>query len=159
MSHHKPRWTLAQSPGLCQRLRPCAHTAHACTLVSKESRMTATSHEPHAFMRGLVSSLDRNSKRRPFRFGFTDRHIGRLDKVPVLSHRGPEDLRERSVAHGDQEHFTQAWTSCLEPGHSVVKEHVGKPSLSGEPECLSLHLPLLSESSESGKERRHSSHG
>jgi len=32
-------------------------------------------HEPHARMQGLVSSLGRNSERRPFRFGFTDRHI------------------------------------------------------------------------------------
>ena len=32
-------------------------------------------HEPHAYMQELVSGLDRNSERSPFRFGFTDRHI------------------------------------------------------------------------------------
>lgn len=38
----------------------------------------------------------------------------------------------------DHECFTQAWRSYLEPGHSVGKEPRGEPSLSGEPECLSL---------------------
>jgi peptidoglycan/xylan/chitin deacetylase (PgdA/CDA1 family) len=101
---------------------------------------------------GLVSSLHLNSERRPFRFGFTDRHIGHLDKVPVLSHRGPEDLRERSVAQGDQEHFPQAWTSCLEPSEcSVGKEPVGELSLSPAGECLSLHTSILAQKAKTGR--------
>ena len=37
----------------------------------------------------------------------------------------------------DHECFTQAWPSCLEPGHPVGKEPLSEVSLSGEPECLS----------------------
>ena len=59
--------------------------------------------------------------------------------------------RTRSVTI-DRECFTQARTSRLEPGHSVGKEPVGEPSLSGEPECLSLHLSILSGSAQSGKQ-------
>jgi hypothetical protein len=39
----------------------------------------------------------------------------------------------------------------LEPGHSVVSVPVGELSLSGEPECLSLHSSILFERSETGK--------
>ena len=49
-------------------------------------------------------------------------------------------------------HGILAWN----PFRSVGKEPVGEPSLSGEPECLSLHLPILSEQAKTGNvaERR-----
>ncbi|MGZ3628773.1 MAG: hypothetical protein ACXVDN_14050 [Ktedonobacteraceae bacterium] len=51
----------------------------------------------------------------------------------------------------DHECLTQAWRSCLERGHSVGKVPVGKPSLSSELECLSLHRTLLFGRAKSGK--------
>jgi hypothetical protein len=45
----------------------------------------------------------------------------------------------------DRERFTQARHSCLEPDRSVGKVPVGEPSLSGEPECLSLHSIILAQ--------------
>src|SRR5215471_12433503 len=97
--------------------------------------------------KGLVSSLDRTSgtpRGVPALASSTDTS-GTSDKRPVLiQHAGQGALCV------DHECFTQAWTSCLEPGHSVVKEPVGKPSLSGEPECLSLHGSLLFVHTENG---------
>src|SRR5258708_8956106 len=50
----------------------------------------------------------------------------------------------------DRERFTQARPSCLEPDRSVGKVPVGEPSLSGEPECLSLHAIMLAHEEKSG---------
>ena len=73
-----------------------------------------------------MSSLDRNSgtpRGAPALASSTDTS-GTSDKRPVLiQHAG------QGALFVDHECFTQAWTSCLEPGHSVVKEPVGKPSL------------------------------
>jgi hypothetical protein len=80
-------------------------------------------------------------------FGFTVRCIRGHRQKP----RPCPACRTRSVTI-DRECFTQARTSRLEPGHSVGKEPVGEPSLSGEPECLSLHLSLLSGPAQSGKQ-------
>lgn len=38
----------------------------------------------------------------------------------------------------DHERFTRAWILAQNALRSVVKEPAGEPSLSGEPECLSL---------------------
>jgi len=51
----------------------------------------------------------------------------------------------------DRERFTQARHSCLEPDRSVEKEPVGEPSLSGEPECLSLQESILTDQEKTGK--------
>lgn len=80
-------------------------------------------------------------------FGFTVRCIRGHRQKP----RPCPACRTRSVTI-DRECFTQARTSRLEPGHSVGKEPVGEPSLSGELECLSLHLSLLSGPAQSGKQ-------
>ena len=76
---------------------------------------------------------------------------GAIDDCPVLAqHAEPEALvSTKSVLplHG---------VLAGNPGHSVGKEPVGEPSLSGEPECLSLQGLILSEQSKAGNflERR-----
>ncbi len=53
----------------------------------------------------------------------------------------------------DRERFTQARHSCLEPVRSVGNVLVGEPSLSSEPECLSLRNPILTDGAKTGKRR------
>ena len=69
---------------------------------------------PPLEIRGLVSSLDRNSgtpRGVPALASSTDTS-GTSDKRPVLiQHAG------QGALFVDHECFTQAWTSCLEPGH------------------------------------------
>src|SRR5713101_9735004 len=63
---------------------------------------------------------------------------GASDNGPVLAPHA-----EQEAFTLDRERFTQARRSCLEPDRSVGKVPVGEPSLSGEPECLSLHVTIL----------------
>lgn len=79
-------------------------------------------------IQGLVSSLYRNSKRRPFRFGFNDRHIwksenftGHYDNVPVQSHRGERAACKNGTLF-DHEHFTWTWIPVQNALCSVGKE-------------------------------------
>ena len=67
--------------------------------------------------------------------------------------RYPSSIRlaERGTLLIDRERFTQARHSCLEPDRSVEKEPVGEPSLSGEPECLSLQESILTDQEKTGK--------
>jgi hypothetical protein len=53
----------------------------------------------------------------------------------------------------DRERFTCIRHSCTEPDRSVGKEPVGELSLSGEPECLSLHDPILYSSAKKQKDK------
>ena len=71
---------------------------------------------------------------------------------------GPIDKRPVLAQHAEQGAFS---TTSVLPEHGLLAQNlatqleryrVDKPSLSGEPECLSLHLPILSELSKSGKE-------
>jgi hypothetical protein len=51
----------------------------------------------------------------------------------------------------DREHFTWQRILCQNPAHEEAgKVPVGEPSLSGEPECLSLHSPILWNERKSG---------
>ena len=58
----------------------------------------------------------------------------------------PRAVVEKCPTKVGMSHGILGWN----PGHSVVKGPVGKPSLSGSPECLSLHCSLLSEQEKSG---------
>ena len=70
---------------------------------------------------------------------------GHIDKVPVLAQLAePEALP--STENVLPRHGVLAWNL----DRSVGKEPVGEPSLSGEPECLSLQLSILSEQSKTG---------
>src|SRR5260370_42084716 len=70
---------------------------------------------------------------------------GASDNGPVLAQHA-----EQEAFLIDRERFTQARRSCLEPDRSVGKVPVGEPSLSGEPECLSLHAIILAHEEKSG---------
>jgi hypothetical protein len=70
---------------------------------------------------------------------------GASDNGPVLA-----QLAEQEAFTLDRERFTQTRRSCLEPDRSVGKGPVGEPSLSGEPECLSLHSTILAHKEKSG---------
>src|SRR5216684_2817283 len=70
---------------------------------------------------------------------------GASDNGPVLAQHA-----EQEAFTLDRERFTQARRSCLEPDRSVGKVPVGEPSLSGEPECLSLHAIMLAHEEKSG---------
>jgi hypothetical protein len=65
----------------------------------------------------------------------------------------------------DRERFTPARPSCREPDRSAVppewgvgKEPGGEPSLSGEPECLSLHSPILASACKKWNQCRYAAH-
>ena len=71
---------------------------------------------------------------------------GPFDKRPVLAqHAEPE-------AFIDRERFTPSRFLDGNPTVQLERYHVGKPSLSGEPECLSLHTTILPALTKSGKE-------
>src|SRR5216683_811812 len=65
---------------------------------------------------------------------------GASDNGPVLAQHA-----EQEALALDRERFTQTRRSCLEPDRSVGKVPVGEPSLSGEPECLSLYATILAQ--------------
>ena len=70
---------------------------------------------------------------------------GMIDKHPVLTQHA-ESEASQSTENVLPRHGVLAWNL----DRSVGKELVGKPSLSGEPECLSLQLSILSEQSRTG---------
>ena len=69
---------------------------------------------------------------------FESEDSGASDNGPVLAQHA-----EQEALALDRERFTQTRRSCLEPDRSVGKGPVGEPSLSGEPECLSLHATII----------------
>src|SRR5260370_41932434 len=95
----------------------------------------------------LVSVLHRNSVQHRACTALISTHdtsesedSGASDNGPVLAQHA-----EQEAFTLDRERFTQTRRSCLEPDRSVGKGPVGEPSLSGEPECLSLHAPILAQ--------------
>ena len=60
----------------------------------------------------------------------------------------PNQERSQSTENVLPRHGLLAWN----PLRSVGKEPGGEPSLSGKPECLSLHTSLLPERTQTGKE-------
>src|SRR5258708_29595700 len=100
----------------------------------------------------LVSVLHRNSMHQRACTALISTHdpsesedSGASDNGPVLAQHG-----EQEALALDRERFTQARRSCLEPDRSGGKVPVGDPSLSGEPECLSLHSIMLAHEEKSG---------
>src|SRR5260370_37673709 len=101
---------------------------------------------------GLVSVLHRSSVQHRACTALISTHdtsesedSGASDNGPVLAQHG-----EQEGFTLDRERFTQTRRSCLEPDRSVGKVPVGEPSLSGEPECLSLHSTILAQEEKSG---------
>ncbi len=94
---------------------------------------------PHDLSQGLVSSLDRNSEKRPSALASpTDtlwercRSTGLSDKQPVLvQHAGQGALSTENV-------LPDSGFSVRTPYVQLEKKPVGEPSLSTEAECLSL---------------------
>src|SRR5260370_26315629 len=93
----------------------------------------------------LVSVLHRNSVQQRACTALISTHdtsesedSGASDNGPVLAQHA-----EQEAFTLDRERFTQTRRSCTEPDRSVGKLPVGEPSLSGEPECLSLHVTIL----------------
>src|SRR5258708_24643134 len=100
----------------------------------------------------LVSVLHRNSMHQRACTALISTHdtsesedSGASDNGPVLAQHA-----EQEAFTLDRERFTQTRRSCLEPDRSVGKVPVGEPSLSGEPECLSLHSTILAQEEKSG---------
>ena len=96
---------------------------------------------------GLVSVLHRSSVQHRACTALISTHdtsesedSGASDNGPVLAQHA-----EQEALALDRERFTQTRRSCLEPDRSVGKGPVGEPSLSGEPECLSLYATILAQ--------------
>lgn len=95
---------------------------------------------PYDLSQGLVSSLDRNSERKPSALASpTDtswercRSTGLSDKQPVLvQHAGQGALATENV-------LPDSGFSVRTSYVQLEKNPVGEPSLSTEAECLSLH--------------------
>ena len=94
-----------------------------------------------------MPSLDRNSEdsHESTALASTADTSGRSDNTPVLTQHAEQGALFRPRT------FYLAADSLLEPGEcSVGKEPVGELSLSGEPECLSLHEAILPQQEKSG---------
>ena len=95
----------------------------------------------------LVSSLDRNSayRKRHAALASTTDTSGRSDNAPVLAQHA-ESAASSSTENVLPRHGVLAWNL----DRSVEKVPVGEPSLSGEPECLSLPGIILPQESKNG---------
>jgi hypothetical protein len=82
---------------------------------------------------------------RPTHHGRQDASTGPSDNWPVLVQHA-----EQGALFIDRERFTWQRVLCQNAMRSVVRVPVGELSLSGEPECLSLHVSILTEGAKSG---------
>jgi hypothetical protein len=74
---------------------------------------------------------------------------GQHDKLPVPAHRG-RTTRGQEALQSTKNILPRHRFLPGTPYVQLEKNPVGEPSLSGEPECLSLHSSLLTEEGERG---------